>query len=188
MDPEIVNAELVEPSRQPPASLAPYGVPRRFGIGTIMVVTAAFAGLLALLRSLGAPPIVVGILVAYVSLVGLGQAVLFRGRRPRLASIVTGAVCLVLLGVVAIAGKGIPLPGRGFSMSAMASLLCAVIWGVPFGAMCGYLAGGVVAGVFLVMDAVDTFLTKLFQRRRPHGDQEPDVPTAVDPGSSSGKN
>ncbi len=45
--------------------------------------------------------------------------VLFRGRRPRLASIVTGAVGNVLLVAVMIAreGRPVPVPGRGFTMT-----------------------------------------------------------------------
>jgi hypothetical protein len=42
MAPEIIIAELAEPSDA--RVVVPYGVPRRFGIGTILIVTAAFAG------------------------------------------------------------------------------------------------------------------------------------------------
>src|SRR6266478_1498195 len=120
-----MDPEMVESPAKPPNRAAPYCVPRRFGIGTILVVTTAFAGLLAFLRWFGAPPQAVGFLLGYISLVGLGQAVLFRGCRPRLASIATGSVCMLLLVVVVMAFNRthMPVPRRGFSMSRVGSLV-----------------------------------------------------------------
>ena len=57
----------------------------------------------------------------------------------------------------------------------MESLFCAVI----LGAFCGYLAGLLVAAVFLVMDAVDKLLAKLSPRRQIDHADEAKAPAAV---------
>jgi len=152
MAPEIIIAELAEPSDARVA--VPYGVPRHFGIGTILIVTAAFAGLLGLLRWLGAPPLVVGFLVGFVSVVGLGQAVLFHGRRPRQASIVTGIACFAVFAAVTFI-RSIREPGSAVLVVVM------LVWAMLFGSLCGYLAGCFVAAVFMVMAAVDRLLGRL---------------------------
>ncbi|HET6880094.1 MAG TPA: hypothetical protein VFI31_08060 [Pirellulales bacterium] len=100
---EIVLAELV--GRESAARLQkwlaeqqgdePFGVPSRFGIGTLLVVTAAYALLLTLLRSLlDWDPRAIVWFVVFVSLVGAGQMLLFGSRRPRQASLITGAIAL----------------------------------------------------------------------------------------------
>jgi hypothetical protein len=38
--------------------------------------------------------------------------------------------------------------------------VCSLLGAIPLGAFCGYLAGGLAAGVFLVMDAVEKVLAK----------------------------
>ncbi|HEX5444946.1 MAG TPA: hypothetical protein VFW87_14005 [Pirellulales bacterium] len=147
-------AELAEPAT-PFRHHEPYGVPRRFGVGTMLIVTTAYGMLLAVLRLAGWPPGATAWILAFISLVGLGQMLLFGAKRPREASVVTGAI-------------GLPLAMFAFAMSFgfddphtwLAGLVCAV----PFGAAAGYLAGGVVAGVFLVMDAVEQKLAILFPR------------------------
>jgi hypothetical protein len=149
MDPMAITVELVDPPVNRPRGPVPYGVPRRFGVGTIMVVTAAFAGLLALMRWLGTSPFQVGFWVVFVSIVGLGQAVLYQGRQPRKASIVTGAIGLPMLNVVAFL-RQITSRDNGLADG----FVCSLLGAIPVGAFCGYLAGGLAAGVFLVMDAV----------------------------------
>ena len=157
--PEIVLAELAEPAaEQPPADHPagnePFGVPRRFGIGTILVVTTAFGLLLSLLQALGAPPGVVWFVIVFISLVGLGQMLLFGAKQPRLASIVVGAVCLPLMTFATLVFSS---PRGVHGEEAACTTIAAAIFGGGF----GYLAGGVVAGVFLVMDAVEQALAGL---------------------------
>jgi hypothetical protein len=164
MAPEIIIADVAEPSNSQVA--VPYGVPRRFGIGTILIVTAAFAGLLGLLRWLGAPPLVVGFLVGFVSLVGLGQAVLFRGRRPRQASIVTGIACFAVYSAVVLIYGLIRDP----SLARIAVVM--LVWTMLCGSLCGYLAGCFVAAVFLVMDAVERLLGRLRSKKTSTGASE----------------
>ena len=68
------------------------GFPRRFGIGTLLVVTTMFGVLFAGLQALGCPPIVFFLALLFFTAVGLGQAFLFGGKHPRRASVIVGAV------------------------------------------------------------------------------------------------
>ena len=72
-----------------------YSAPRRFDLATIMVVTLAYALLLAGLRLLRMPPSGVLHVAGCITCVGIGQALLFRGKRPRLSSILVGVAYLV---------------------------------------------------------------------------------------------
>jgi hypothetical protein len=161
---EIVVAELAEPVAGLPHADEPFGVPRRFGIGTIMIITAAFGVLLSSLQALGAPPGVVWFVVIFVSLIGVGQMLLFGARQPRRASIIRGAVCLPLMTLTTLSLNG----PRGPNREAPCAFCAAVIFGGGF----GYLAGGVVAGVFLVMDAIEHALG----RARPRNTFTPKSP------------
>lgn len=166
--PEIINAELAEPpddralcegaSDERASDNGPFGVPRRFGIGTILVVTTAFAVLLSLLQTAGAPPGVVWFVIAFVSLVGLGQMLLFGAKRPRKASIVMGALGLPLMTFATL----VLFSPRGVRAE---EAVCVTFTACIFGGGFGYLAGGVVAGVFLIMDAVEQGLADLRRRK-----------------------
>jgi hypothetical protein len=127
-----------------------FGVPRRFGIGTILVVTAAYGALLALLRAMDWHRGVIAARVGFVSLIGLGQMLLYRAREPRKASIITGAVCLP---VVQTLIYFLLRPRRGWIDPTQ--LVGWLFFSIALGGAAGYLAGGIVAGVFLIMDAVE---------------------------------
>jgi hypothetical protein len=183
MDPTAFTIELVDPLANRPPGPVPYGVPRRFGVGTIMVVTAAFAGLLALMRLLEISPFLVGFWVIFISIVGVGQAVLFQGLQPRKASTVTGAAGLPLLVLVALLRE---IASR--DNSSADGFACVLFGAVPVGAFFGYLAGGVAAGVFLVMDAVDKALAKRPWRIAAEMRDEATAPPAVAPQPKARKN
>lgn len=141
-----------------------FGVPSRFGVGTLLVVTAAYGALLAVLRVVGYNRPAIVWLVVFVSLVGTGQMLLFGSRRPREASLLTGAAGLPIVALLVVT-----IHNGGFRLNELTCLLCsAVIVGAP----AGYLAGGLVAGVFLIMDSVQRLLTRLFAAR-----EHPDVTT-----------
>lgn len=130
----------------------PFGVPSRFGIGTLLVVTTAYGVFLSVLLALNADRRAVVWILIFLSLVGAGQMLLFGSRRPRRASLVAGAIALPILALASSLVHGGDAPPA-------IGLICAMMWGAP----AGYLAGGIVAGVFLVMDAVDNALKR---RRR----------------------
>ncbi len=134
---------------RPPALARQFGVPRQFGIGTLLVITAMYAVLFGVLRSVGPPPVAFGVVALFFTLVGLGQAILFKGMEPRLASMIVGA-CFFLCWFLAyplLWPNPNPRPrlslGDYLLFSALASL---------FGASLGYISGFSIAGVFLVFD------------------------------------
>jgi len=120
------------------------GVPRRFGVGTLVLVTTMFAVLFAAMRTYGVHPITFGAIAVFFAGVGLAQAVLFVGRSPRAASVVAGAVLTPALSL----GIGIWVDGTPpLSLAMIACVFLAIL-----GAGLGYLAGGLTAGVFLVVE------------------------------------
>ncbi len=113
----------------------------------MMLLAAMFAVLCAMLKTIGAPPLIFGQIAAFFAGVALCQMLLFRGRDPRKASFVgggaTGAVVGVLVFVVAIIfGR------RNPEAFGEAAVLAAMLF--LFGAPLGYLAGLLTAAVFLV--------------------------------------
>jgi hypothetical protein len=147
----------------------PYCVPRRFGIGTIMIVTAAYGSLLAAMTYNGVPRIASAGVVVFVSAIGLGQVLLFRGKKPREASILTGVVTLNVMAIAyLIFGPRTPY---------LAAVVMSVFPILMVGSLLGYLGGGIVAGVFLVMDLVESALPERFKASSPTatglGDRHP---------------
>jgi hypothetical protein len=75
------------------------GAPRRFGVSVLLVITAMYAVLFGLLQAMGAPAPVFFFVALFFTAIGLGQMFLFKGKRPRRASVLVGACffpCLVL--------------------------------------------------------------------------------------------
>jgi len=123
-----------------------YSAPRRFDLFTIMVVTAAYAILLSGMSALEFYPLVSCSVAGFITLVGVGQPLLFRGRYPRLASVVMGAT-LYFFGCLVFAYLH---PRWGVLPMIPFALIASGI----FGSFFGYLAGAMVGGVFLVADAM----------------------------------
>jgi hypothetical protein len=120
-------------------------------VGKLMAITTLFAGLFGVMTWLGTPPVVFAAIAVFFALVGLAQAILFQGRRPRQASVVAGiALCeLSVVGFVIamIWIRGIP---SFFELSrVLVTLLLVMLCCGPIGAGLGYLAGCVIAAVFL---------------------------------------
>ena len=119
------------------------GVPRRFGIGILMILTAAFAVLCGVLQSLDAQPpefTIIGILFFGVA---AGQVLLFQGTNPRLASVIVGGILFPLETVVYYAIMGARNPVDAYVVVGLS------VFGGP---LFGYLAGGLTAGLFLVLN------------------------------------
>jgi hypothetical protein len=130
-----------------------YSAPRRFDLATIFAVTFAYSLLFAVMSSLGSHPVMSLIVGGFVTLVGIGQALLYGGNNARVASVLTGAVINVPL-TMALTIWGTR------SASLLGVLLMAPV-GFALGGACGYLAGTLVGGVFLVADK----LRQLFANR-----------------------
>ncbi len=133
------------------------GVPRRFGVGVMLVITTMYALLFALLKGLHFSPLVFVTVALFFTLVGLAQAVLFKGRNPRRASTLAGVVLCTLLmlagGIVDFrVGGGRPRTWQDRLVAIIFDPTAYVLSG--FGALPGYLAGGLIAGVFLFLNKV----------------------------------
>ena len=126
-----------------------YSVPRRFDIATILVVTFAYALLFNALRWIRAPSPTITMVAVSISCVGIGQALLFRGKKPRMSSILSGVAVFFCIDIYSIAASN-----RLFDVLGM--LLGVAVGGTIF----GYVAGVAVGSVFLVSDKT----RKLIQR------------------------
>jgi uncharacterized protein YhhL (DUF1145 family) len=134
-----------------------YGAPRVFDLFTMLAITLAFAFLFALLNLLSpalgvsAEGLVLAI-GALVAIVGAAQMVLFNSKNPRLASFIAGppalfaVICYPVYQVI-----NDDLIGGIFYAGMLSAL---------FGILAGYLAGGVVAGVFLLADRFRNYYFK----------------------------
>jgi hypothetical protein len=141
------------------------GVPRRFGLGVLMLLVTLAAVLFSALRSMGAGVEVFAVISTMFAAVAVGQVFLFGGRHPRAASIWVGA-CFCPLQVIAVwTWLYFEYGRRSFHSldELLFVLLGAMIFSIPVGAGLGYLSGGLVGGVFLTLDA-------LAERRRSQRD------------------
>ena len=140
-----------------------YGAPRVFDIFTMFAVTLAFALLFTVLKFLqpalgGDLAPTVASFSAFVTLTGIAQMFLWNGKQPRLASIVAGPVNWFVIGLaLLLISQGL----KGIPMAVGA--VCTA----PFGVFAGYLAGAMVAGVFLLADK----FRKRFMKEEPAEDQ-----------------
>ncbi len=141
------------PPEETPFFLTTYSVPRRFSLATIMVMMAAYGVLLTGLTSLLAPPAAIGGISAFICLIAVSQAVLFGGKRPRLSSCLVGGVLGLASGIAALVAL---IEGNGGDYAIFARGLREVLAatapfvGTAIGIGLGYIAGGLVGGIFLV--------------------------------------
>jgi hypothetical protein len=142
-----------------------YSAPRRFDLATIFVVTTAYAILFSGMTVLTFPPAVSVCVALYITMVGIGQATLFFGSRPRLASMIAGGIAYCILGV------GLWLMNAAIYNAMMLPIL--LVNAFIGGALLGYPAGVLIGGVFLVADV----LRQQFKR---NGTVEIDQPPELD--------
>lgn len=125
-----------------------YSVPRRFDVATMLVVTLAYALLFGVLRSVRIQSLDVVKVAGFFTCVAIGQAMLFRGKRPRISSVMVGVVYIVAMyGVRAITRDASLLEVHYFVL---------MIWLViaMAGAISGYFAGVAIGAVFLLSDVM----------------------------------
>ena len=129
------------------------GVPRRFGVFLMMLMVTLYAVPLSILRVVGANNLVFVLLALLFTGIGIGQAMLFGGRYPRLASIWIGAILVPIESIVVCC-----FPNDFIYLEEMSrggAIVVAVVlfvFGIPFGAILGYLFGTVTAGGFWLVD------------------------------------
>ena len=139
-----------------------YRVPRRFGVGTILVVTALFAALCGVIKWTAASPLDLVIYSSFVIVVGGAQMILERS--PRLGSILAGTIFLpiALLAAFMMEQSQSASGGGRFIPELDAAL---VFWILASGAMLGYLGGTVLAGLFLVLDKIQRVVVRRHKSR-----------------------
>ncbi len=125
-----------------------FAVPKTFGMSAILGIMTALALLFAVLRRLNAFPEV------YFFLSGLAIAICLAqmtyGKAPRLASVVAGGLILPIVFIVAAVLSG------NTTRIGVAILIAIPL--IPCGALLGYLTGTCAAGIFLVMNYLETWL------------------------------
>lgn len=162
-----------EPVAAVASSRRQIGVPRRFAVGTAMIITAMYSVLFAVMKSLGAHPLVMVIVAVFFTVVGAAQMLLFGGRRPREASIIAGAVFCGAMSAVGHLIAWFPEGGSlGFHPFAIIGwLLCSTLGLALVGVLLGYVAGCLTAGVFLILNRIDHALhgpTRTTRKRGHH--------------------
>jgi len=132
-----------------------YQVPRRFGLRTILVVIAVFALMLSILKWTDASPVILIFYSSFVVVVGAAQVIFERS--PRTGSILAGALFVPLLKFGAFMfDYGL----KPFDYGPFTELLSEgqLLNSFLFGALCGYLSGTVLAGLYLVADKMQDVL------------------------------
>ena len=131
------------------------GVPRRFSMGTIFVLMTVFAVLFRLLVLCGAPANTTGVICLFFAAVSAGQMLLFRGARPRAASVIVGAIsCPAILTAVTLDELTTEFTGMApiaAGMNNVAAFISACILLAMPGLGLGYFAGGMVASIFYIL-------------------------------------
>ena len=141
----------------------PVGVPRRFSVGTLMIMIAFFGVLFAIMKMLNTNTIAFCCIAAFLAGIGAAQMTLFGGKEPRKASWVAGIPLGFVCGLVGMIifsssyrpssvvtgltlGNPVREPPTVYD-ALVAATSCALI-----GGPCGYLAGCLIAGIFLVRE------------------------------------
>jgi hypothetical protein len=126
------------------------GVPRRFGVSVLLVITAMYAVLFGVLQAIRAPFSVFFVIALFFTTIGLGQAFLFKGKRPRKASVLVGACFFPCLALFMVGWETSRILHEAF-LPSLLGLWCSTLGG----AVLGYTGGGIVDGVFLVIDKLN---------------------------------
>ena len=139
---------ILEPLEGPVTEAA--SVPRRFGVGVLMILMTAFAVLFAGMQTFHARPEVFVIVAVLFTAVTLGQILLFQGKKPRQASLLVGAAIfpLEIFGLMLWTSRDT----RDSLEFAIVFSLGVLIISIPGGTLFGYLAGCVMAGIFFVQE------------------------------------
>ncbi|MCY2981861.1 MAG: hypothetical protein NTU79_24640 [Planctomycetota bacterium] len=135
-----------------------YSVPRKVDLATLLVITVFYACLFALMNLLRVDFWSFLAIGGFFSFIGISQAILLKGKSPRAASMVAGAIYLAAIFLFS---------GAGFNKSLYPTFRIALFLGTSIqGVLLGYLGGSCVGGIFLIIDYVRTGLAR-FRGARP---------------------
>jgi hypothetical protein len=132
--------------------------PFQFGISTLLIITALYAVLFGVMRTFNFPPVAFAVVAMLFTTVGLGQTFLFKGLRPRKASMIAGAGFFVVLWAIYLVAFGKDYFSHFFAPFDP-------VEGAFFGAIYGYVVGLLISGAFAVVRK----LSDLCGNRRPTG-------------------
>ncbi|MBC8871637.1 MAG: hypothetical protein H8E44_19600 [Planctomycetes bacterium] len=138
-----------------------YSVPRRYDLATLFAVSIAYSLAFGVMRLCNCPPTLFVILAGFVTSVGLGQALLFKGKAPRAASVLVG-VTFWFVGAIVVA-----VQGAGTDVArAIADVFPLVFILLIPAALTGYITGVAVGGVFLIAENARKFARRVVGRER----------------------
>ena len=140
-----------------------YAAERRFDLITVLTITTGYAVLFTLMRLLHWDAIAFAVVAGFVTLVGVGQAFLFKGNAPRAASALVGAVYWALINGAWASRHNAPA----------GAVLSIFLGSTIQGALVGYVCGVLVGGVFMLAD----FLRRHFGRplKEPYDEADSDL-------------
>lgn len=150
-----------------------FGVPRRFDLALLMIISLLAAISFAIASACQVEPVVTAVLAIFFAFVGLLQAVLFQGQRPRAASLVAGlvlaAVQLIWLtaDVIRRTGRVPDVPDLLIDLPEIIPAVCAL---VALWCTSTYIAGALIGGLFLVTHHWRCFLARRHSAQRPAAD------------------
>jgi hypothetical protein len=129
------------------------GVPRRFTIGTLLIITAMYALLFGGMKAMGLHPIWFITVAVFVTGVGAAQALLYGGKNPRKASINAGRLLSAIIYLVNVVCVVLLKDGLPKNFAEWLALVFGTALGTAiiaaFGMIPGYLVGLLTAAVFL---------------------------------------
>jgi hypothetical protein len=169
---DVPSASLpaASPGVKPPDEIA--SVPRRYGAGTLLVITTAYALLFAAFRAYGADQAWWVGTAVFLTGVGIAQAIA-GPKNARPASTIAGVILLPTICIAALMVLGTQHE-RDFLGEWALGLVCCAALGAP----AGYLGGVLVAGIFLLMRYADAAIAR---RKRGTGEEKAVEADIVDP-------
>lgn len=131
----------------------PATVPRRFGMGTLLMVVLFVSLVFAAAKWLDVPPPLTVFAASFLAVIGALQMLM--NKVPRAVSVAAGAVLLpVTLAATWSALGANSHPLFGTLVATPADIVFGLAHLAAVGAVCGYVGGVLVAGLFLVIEVV----------------------------------
>ncbi len=147
-----------------------YSVPRTLDLASVMVLTAGYAFLIAGLQRLAFDHAAIAYVVSLITCVGISQAIFFKSKAPRVASLIIGAVFGVAFSMFWTRSL-FRRSDVGFWMLKYLpeGFFYSWLWlagaGICFGSLVGYLAGACVGGAFLFSYHIRSFMFRRLRER-----------------------
>ena len=139
---------LVVPHGTEHPRLKPVGVPRQFSVGTFIIIITLFGVLFAVLTIQHVHPITFGCITVFFMGIGIAQMFMFGGHEPRMASWITG----IPLGFICGLTGFLLAKWNGLIDIPSGDIIGISIVCILMGGPCGYMAGCLIAGIFLVRE------------------------------------